>query len=248
MRIKVSDIEESNYYKMPKAIYELDLKPIDREVYMMCLENWRLSVLNKWVNENGEIYFYATQEKISEMLRVTKKTILTSFKKLIETGLLETEKDKGNINRYFLKKIEKCKNYSSVKITPQKCKNYTTSSVKITPNKEEIKKNNIIRMNYIYKSEKFQKTFLDFLEMRKSIKKPPTKRAMEMIIKKLEKVDNEELAIKMLERSIINNWQDVYEIQERWSNGNKNYSTTSGTGKREVITRDYHAGTEDWNK
>ena len=70
MRIKVSDIEESNYYKMPKAIYELDLKPIDREVYMMCLENWRLSVSNKWVNENGEIYFYATQEKISEVLKV----------------------------------------------------------------------------------------------------------------------------------------------------------------------------------
>lgn len=246
MRIKVSDIEESNYYKMPKAIYELDLKPIDREVYMMCLENWRLSVSNKWVNENGEIYFYATQEKISEMLRVTKKTILTSFKKLIETGLLETEKDKGNINRYFLKKIEKCKNYSSVKITPQKCKNYTTSSVKITPNKEEIKKNNIIIKN-IYISERFKQAFSDFLEMRKSIKKPATNKAIEMIIIKLEKVNNEEQAIKMLERSIINNWQDVYEIKERGKNGSKNYKPNS-TGKREVITRDYYAGTEDWNK
>ena len=247
MRIKVSDIEESNYYKMPKAIYQLDLKPIDREVYMMCLENWRLSVSNKWVNENGEIYFYATQEKISEMLRVTKKTILTSFKKLIETGLLETEKDKGNINRYFLKKIEKCKNYSSVKITPQKCKNYTTSSVKITPNKEERNKNELTRIN-IYISERFKKTFSDFLDMRKSIKKPATNKAIEMIIMKLEKVNNEEQAIKMLERSIINNWQDVYEIQERGSNGNKNYSTTGGAGKREVITRDYNAGTEGWNK
>ena len=244
MRIKVSDIEESNYYKMPKAIYELDLKPIDREVYMMCLENWRLSVSNKWVNENGEIYFYATQEKISEMLRVTKKTILTSFKKLIETGLLETEKDKGNINRYFLKKIEKCKNYSSVKITPQKCKNYTTSSVKITPNKEEIKKNNIIIKN-IYISERFKQAFSDFLEMRKSIKKPATDKAIEMIIIKLEKVNNEEQAIKMLERSIINNWQDVYEIQERGNDGSKNYKPNN---KREVITRDYYAGTEDWNK
>ena len=243
MRIKVSDIEESNYYKMPKAIYELDLKPIDREVYMMCLENWRLSVSNKWVNENGEIYFYATQEKISEMLRVTKKTILTSFKKLIETGLLETEKDKGNINRYFLKKIEKCKNYSSVKITPQKCKNYTTSSVKITPNKEEIKKNNIIIKN-IYISERFKQAFSDFLEMRKSIKKPATNKAIEMIITKLEKVNNEEQAIKMLERSIINNWQDVYEIQERSGNGKK----FGANNKREVITRDYNAGTEDWNK
>ena len=39
MRIKVSDIEESNYYKIPKSIYELDLNSIDREVYMLCLEN-----------------------------------------------------------------------------------------------------------------------------------------------------------------------------------------------------------------
>ena len=244
MRLKITDIEESNFYKMPKSIYELELKALDREVYMMCLENWRLSVANKWINENGEIYFYATQEKISEMLRVTKKTILTSFKKLIETGLLETEKDKGNINRYFLKKIEKCKNYSSVKITPQKCKNYTTSSVKITPNKEEIKKNNIIIKN-IYISERFKQAFSDFLEMRKSIKKPATDKAIEMIIIKLEKVNNEEQAIKMLERSIINNWQDVYEIQERGNNGSKNYKPNN---KREVITRDYNAGTEGWNK
>ena len=48
--------------------------------------------------------------------------------------------------------------------------------------------------------------------MRKSIKKPATNKAIEMIIMKLEKVKNEEQAIKMLERSIINNWQDVYEI------------------------------------
>ena len=55
MRLKITDIEESNFYKMPKSIYELELKALDREVYMMCLENWRLSVSNKWVNENGEM-------------------------------------------------------------------------------------------------------------------------------------------------------------------------------------------------
>ena len=60
--------------------------------------------------------------------------------------------------------------------------------------------------------------------MRKSIKKPATNRAMEMIIKKLEKVGNEELAIQMLERSIINNWQDVFEIKERRENGRKKHS------------------------
>ena len=100
----------------------------------------------------------------------------------------------------------------------------------------------------MYKSEEFKETFDEFINMRKTIKKPATNKAIEMIIMKLEKVNNEEQAIKMLERSIINNWQDVYETKERGSNGNKNDSTTGGAGKREVVTRDYYAGTEDWNK
>ena len=251
MRIKISDIEESNFYKMPKSIYELDLKSIEREIYMICMENWRLSLSNKWVNENEEIYFYASQEKLSELLKVSRPTIVSAFKTLIKIGLLEVEKDNGNANKYFLikidevvKKINLSKNLTSKEILQHQSKNLTGTCKDFLHNKEEIKKNNIIRMNYIYKSEKFQKTFLDFLEMRKTIKKPATNRAMEMIIKKLEKVDNEELAIQMLERSIINNWQDVFEIKERSGNGKK----FGANNKREVITRDYYAGTEDWNK
>ena len=252
MRIKISDIEESNFYKMPKSIYELDLNSIDREVYMLCLENWRLSVANNWINENNEIYFYATQEKISETLKVNKSTVIRSFKKLIENDLLETEKENGNANKYFLKKIKSVKkddqwqNATGGKMQPDQWQNATATSGKMQPNKEEIKKNNIIRKN-IYISERFKQAFSDFLEMRKSIKKPATNKAIEMIIIKLEKVNNEEQAIKMLERSIINNWQDVYEIRERGNDGSKNYKPNS-TGKREVVTRDYYAGTEDWNK
>ena len=93
--------------------------------------------------------------------------------------------------------------------------------------------------------KEFKETFNEFIDMRKSIKKPATNKAIEMLIIKLEKVNNEEQAIKMLERSIINNWQDVYEIQERGNDGSKNYKPNN---KREVITRDYNAGTEDWNK
>ena len=250
MRIKISDIEESNYYKMPKSIYELDLNSIDREVYMLCLENWRLSVANNWINENNEIYFYATQEKISETLKVNKSTVIRSFKKLIENDLLETEKENGNANKYFLKKIksvkkdDQCQNATGGKMQPDQWQNATATSGKMQPNKEEIKKNNIIRKN-IYISERFKQAFSDFLEMRKTIKKPATEKAKEMIMIKLEKLNNEEKAIEMLERSVINNWQDVYEMKERSTNGSKNYKPNN---KREVITRDYYAGTEGWNK
>ena len=118
-----------------------------------------------------------------------------------------------------------------------------TNKERIIVNNELKKEKTEIHFTSIYQSEEFKQTFSDFLEMRKTIKKPATKKAMEMIIKKLEKVDNEELAIQMLERSIINNWQDVYEI-ERSGNGKK----FGANNKREVIKRDYNAGTDGWNK
>ena len=254
MRIKINDIEESNFFKMPKSIYELDLKSVEREVYMICMENWRLSISNKWVNENNEIYFYASQEKLSVLLRVSRPTIVSAFKRLIEIGLLEVEKDNGNANKYFLIKIDELvknfdlsKNLTSKKNLQHQSKNLTGTCKKFLHNKELINKNELIRMNYIYISDEFWNTFYDFLEMRKTIKKPATNKAKEIIMKKLEKVNNEEKAIKMLERSIINNWQDVYEIQERGNDGSKNYKPNS-KGKREVITRDYNEGAEIFNQ
>ena len=111
-------------------------------------------------------------------------------------------------------------------------------------NKKKINKKEKVEIESVYKSKEFKKAFYDLIDMRVEIKKVPTKRAMEMIIKKLEKVDNEELAIKMLERSIINNWQDVFEIKERSGDGKK----FGANNKREVIKRDYNAGTDGWNK
>ena len=119
--------------------------------------------------------------------------------------------------------------------------NNTSSNKKKINKKENVE---IIKIKSVYESKEFEKAFYDFIDMRVEIKKVPTKRAMEMIIKKLEKVDNEELAIKMLERSIINNWQDVFEIKERSGDGKK----FGANNKREVIKRDYNAGTDGWNK
>ncbi len=102
MRLKIENVEQSNFYKMPKKIYEFELKPIHRELYMLCLENWRLSVKNNWINEQGEIYFYATQETLMKQMMIDKKTVIKAFEKLIEVGLLQVEKEKGLQNKYYL--------------------------------------------------------------------------------------------------------------------------------------------------
>ena len=83
MRIKIDDVEITNFFKMPKKIYNFNLKPVDRELYMLCSENWRLSVKNGWVNESGEIFFYATQSVLAKQMNVSKDTIISAFERLV---------------------------------------------------------------------------------------------------------------------------------------------------------------------
>jgi hypothetical protein len=61
----------------------------------------------------------------------------------------------------------------------------------------------------------FEKTFDDFLLMRKNIKKIPTERAVQLIKDKLIKLSNgnDNIAIDILNQSILNNWQDVFPLK-----------------------------------
>lgn len=54
-----------------------------------------------------------------------------------------------------------------------------------------------------------------FLEMRKKIKKPMTDRAITLMLGKLDKQGrDDEHKIKLLEQSVLNCWQDIYELKE----------------------------------
>jgi Ca2+-binding EF-hand superfamily protein len=61
----------------------------------------------------------------------------------------------------------------------------------------------------------FEKTFEDFRSMRNKIRKPMTQKAEELVLSKLQKMcgSNELLKIKLLNQSIINCWQDIYDIK-----------------------------------
>jgi uncharacterized protein YdaU (DUF1376 family) len=61
-------------------------------------------------------------------------------------------------------------------------------------------------------------TWYAFLEMRKKIKKPPTEKAVELLVAKLKKFKDAGQDIQsVLEKSITSNWQDVFEIKENKS-------------------------------
>jgi uncharacterized protein YdaU (DUF1376 family) len=61
-------------------------------------------------------------------------------------------------------------------------------------------------------------TWRAFIEMRKKIKKPPTEKAVELLIAKLKKFKDAGQDVQaILEKSITSNWQDVFEIKENKS-------------------------------
>lgn len=71
-------------------------------------------------------------------------------------------------------------------------------------------------------SDELEKTLRDFIDMRKAIKKPMTSRALELLIKSLDKLTNlEDEKIAILNQSIEHSWQTVYPLKEKNSNNKK---------------------------
>lgn len=92
-------------------------------------------------------------------------------------------------------------------------------------NRDKILDNNInnnININNIkeknkkekfFENEEVNSIFYEFLDVRKKIKAVNSERAIKTLINKLNKYDDE-TKIKMIERSIVNSWKDVYELKE----------------------------------
>lgn len=88
-----------------------------------------------------------------------------------------------------------------------------------------------------------EKTWCDFLEMRKRIKKPATDRAKELILEKLEKFMHEgHDPNKLLENSILNNWQDIYE--PKTTKGTTNGKRSSHDELRDFLDETGNSGFE----
>jgi hypothetical protein len=87
---------------------------------------------------------------------------------------------------------------------------------------EESNKNINKNINNIYSvldnytsNDDLRQALKDFLEMRKKIKKPMTDRAFNMFLKKLDELAaTDEMKIKLLDQSILHNWQTVYPLKQ----------------------------------
>ena len=119
------------------------------------------------------------------------------------------------------------------------------SSIKNPSSKKERRKATPESFNSIIEEytddSTLRETLGEFLKMRQRIKKPMTNRALELLLKKLDKLggENTRLKVDILNQSILNSWQDIYELKRDSARGGK---------RQAVIPQDEDEHIEDLKK
>jgi DNA-binding transcriptional regulator YhcF (GntR family) len=164
-------------------------------------------------------YSYPSQSRLLEETGLSKNTLLKCLDELEEKGYIKRVKGKGENNKYYIN--------SSIKIdTRGSIKNDTGGSIKINTLKvrdisnkkeKENKKSNIDKIIEAYtKNDLLVEAIRDFIKMRSTIKKPLTDRALKGILNKLDSFAVNDLdKVEILENSIMNCWQGVFELKNK---------------------------------
>jgi len=207
--------KENGYTPIANEILEVLPKiSLNGTQYRILFVVWRYTYgFNRKEHELSENF-------ISKAIDCDRRQVRRELNNLINYKIISVKKEATFKNPRL---IEFNKNYNEWVIErPQRVKKYTegelvpTRGGELVPLPEgelvpqERKKDNIKDKGI------FASTLDDFIKMRKLIKKPMTDRAIKMLITKLDKLaDTEESKIAILEQSILNSWQDVYELKNK---------------------------------
>lgn len=215
------------------------------EGYSLCFNKWALDKDIK--NELGLLliisslcakkgFCYASNEYLAKIFNETTVSISRKIKKLQAKNYIDiVYKKRGfevvarelRLTKLLTDDYQNC--YPSInKIVNgsvnQNVKEINTSNINtnnIKESKKEVKTYEQVLKDFSL-SEKLTKCIMDFIQMRKFIKKPLTNRGLELMIGKLKKMSSsEETQIKILEQSIMNNWQGIFELKEDFTEGTK---------------------------
>lgn len=192
--------------------------------YSICLNKWALDKEIK--NELGllliisslcakEGYCFASNSFLAEQFNLSEQSISDKIKKLERKNYIEIEYEKRGCE-IISRKLRLRKNCidDKTKIVSTIKQNAKDNNISINNinNKKEIYKENIEKL--YFENNKVNDIFLEFLDLRKKIKAVNSDRAINTLINKLNKYDDD-TKFMMIEQSIVNSWKDVYELKNK---------------------------------
>lgn len=184
--------------------------------------------------DQGEDGCFASNEYIANFCQCSATKVSTSINQLIKYGYLYVLKFDGR-KRHLKSRLSifERQDLKNSKADIKKLKDINTSNKTSnnTSKKKESKNTYDEIINSLVPDEDVKNTIYDFIKMRNFIKKPMTDRALIMLINKLNKLSSsKDIQVKILEKSILNNWQDIYEYKEEKKNeSNSRPSNTNGS-------------------
>ena len=108
------------YLMYPRFLLELDMNDTAKTVYLLLYDRARLSMQNGWVDGEGRVYVYYTEEHLAEALHRTEATIRTAMNTLEHNGLiLRKRQGAGRPNRIYVRIPKDAQTYDRKFDTPQ---------------------------------------------------------------------------------------------------------------------------------
>mgnify|MGYP003646360993 FL=1 len=179
------------------------------------------------ISINGEGYFFVTGEQLEESTTLSYHKQRKCLKKLKDAGMIKTFLRGVPAKTHY--KIVENKIWSYLKTSSEEIKEPVVKEFKnlLLKNSKTINNNRIIIIDNNNKEQQKAKAyfddldinnlFIEFLDLRKSLKAKNTDRAISLVLKKLEGL-SKETQIEMLEQSIENSWKSVFPIKKQFNN------------------------------
>lgn len=176
-------------------------------------------------SQDGESEFKGSLKYISEFLGISKSTAQRSIEKLVDRGIVEkrVEEISGvKFNRYMAR--EKA-DTPIVKTSTGYSQNDHGGIVKMTTNNTNIYNTNNNTSNNTkdkgaparyFEDEELNNKFLEFLSMRKKIRKPVrTDRALKALLKKLHELSGGDVGLmkQIIDQSLDKEWLGLFELK-----------------------------------
>ena len=176
-------------------------------------------------SQDGESEFKGSLKYISEFLGISKSTAQRSIEKLVDRGIVEkrVEEISGvKFNRHMAR--EKA-DTPIVKMTTGYSQNDHGGIVKMTTNNTNIYNTNNNTSNNTkdkgaparyFEDEELNNKFLEFLSMRKKIRKPVrTDRALKALLKKLHELSGGDVGLmkQIIDQSLDKEWLGLFELK-----------------------------------
>lgn len=238
----MSKVKDHNFYTVQAfMVKDLKLKGLEKDIY---------AIIFGFSQLEGQV-FNGSLQYLADWTCSTKQGVSKVLKTLVEKGLI-VKKDK------FINGVKFCEYYTTEfntllnnvdrgmqqslipgmqqsltnNISLDNTDNNIVNSIGEKKERKAAKQtsyDDIINEN-VY-SEEVKAALYEFIKMRKLIKKPLTDYALKRLIKKLLKLSEGDIekAIKILDTSTMNNWQDIYELKVEKPAAN-NYRSSANNG------------------